>query len=86
MMTISIDLSKAGKSFKTEIYGQSVPACDCGDGVARWLSRFLLQEDIGLRLVCYPVDEKEPYRDISRSIKVFPLLKNEHAVSLNLKY
>lgn len=80
MTSISVDLSNVGKIFNTLIYGQQVPASDCGNEIAKWLSNYLLQEESGLRLVYYPLDK--PYRDISRSIKVFPLLKNEHAVSI----
>ncbi|XP_057334775.1 mitochondrial amidoxime-reducing component 1-like [Microplitis mediator] len=75
MMTISTDLAQIGsKSFKASVWNQSVPACDCGEEVARWLSRFLLQEDTGLRLVYYPLDG--PYRDVRKQNRGFPLTEN----------
>ncbi|XP_011315393.1 mitochondrial amidoxime reducing component 2-like [Fopius arisanus] len=74
MMAISVDLSKLGKSFRVAVWGQPVPACDCGEDIARWLSRFLLQEDTGLRLVYYPFDG--PYRDVRICHQGFPLLEN----------
>ncbi|XP_028982579.1 mitochondrial amidoxime reducing component 2 [Diachasma alloeum] len=74
MMTISVDLSNVGKSFRAAVWGQPVPACDCGEEIARWLSRFLLQEDTGLRLVYYPLDG--PYRDVRMCNQGFPLLEN----------
>ncbi|CAD6240078.1 GSCOCG00002492001-RA-CDS, partial [Cotesia congregata] len=78
MMTISIDLAQIGsKTFKAAVWSQSVPACDCGEEVARWLSRFLLQEDTGLRLVYYPLDG--PYRDVRENNRGFPLMEKSDA-------
>ncbi|KAK0077544.1 hypothetical protein PV325_003768 [Microctonus aethiopoides] len=75
MMTISIDLAYVGKTYVTStVWDQPVPACDCGEDVARWLSRFLLQEDSGLRLVYYPLDV--PCRDVRTKNKGFPLMEN----------
>ncbi|KAK0177424.1 hypothetical protein PV328_001480 [Microctonus aethiopoides] len=74
---INIDLSHVGKKFMTSIWSQPVPACDCGDDVAQWLSQFLLQEDTGIRLVYYPLDV--PYRDVKIKNKAFPLLGNADA-------
>ncbi|GAB1865840.1 MOSC domain-containing protein 1, mitochondrial [Camponotus japonicus] len=74
MMSISIDLAQLrGKPFQVAVWGQAVPARDCGEEVARWLSRFLLQEDTGLRLVYYPLDR--PAREIrKKNENYFPLL------------
>ncbi|KAL6265576.1 hypothetical protein P5V15_002372 [Pogonomyrmex californicus] len=73
MMSISVDLAQLrGKGFRVAVWGQAVPARDCGEEPARWLSRFLLQEDVGLRLVYYPLDR--PVRPVrQRNINVFPL-------------
>lgn len=73
MMSMSVDLSQLrGKSFRVALWGQAVPARDCGEEVARWLSRFILQEDTGLRLVYYPLDQ--PARTVrQRNHKIFPL-------------
>ncbi|XP_017884267.1 mitochondrial amidoxime-reducing component 1-like [Ceratina calcarata] len=69
MISISIDLSRIqGKGFRVAVWGQPVTACDCGEEPARWLSRFLLQEDTGFRLVYYPL--QYPTRDVR--------LKNRH--------
>ena len=54
MPSITIDLAAAHECNKATVFGQTVPACDCGEEVAKWLSRFLLQKEEGLRLVCYP--------------------------------
>nr|KAF7427746.1 hypothetical protein H0235_007440 [Vespula pensylvanica] len=72
MMSVSIDLACIrGKSFRAAVWGQAVAACDCGEEAARWLSRFLLQEDTGLRLVYYPLER--PSREIREKNRVFPL-------------
>lgn len=73
MMSISIDLAQVrGKTFRIAVWGQAVPGRDCGEEVARWLSRFLLQEDTGLRLVYYPLDR--PVREVrKRNENFFPL-------------
>ncbi|KAL2727345.1 mitochondrial amidoxime-reducing component 1 isoform X1 [Vespula squamosa] len=72
MMSVSIDLASIrGKSFRAAVWGQAVAACDCGEEAARWLSRFLLQEDTGLRLVYYPLER--PSREIREKNRVFPL-------------
>ncbi|XP_072745502.1 mitochondrial amidoxime-reducing component 1 [Anoplolepis gracilipes] len=73
MMSISIDLAQfRGKTFRIAVWGQAVPGRDCGEEVARWLSRFLLQEDTGLRLVYYPLDR--PVREVrKRNENFFPL-------------
>ncbi|XP_043500666.1 mitochondrial amidoxime-reducing component 1-like isoform X1 [Polistes fuscatus] len=75
MMSVSIDLARiCKKSFRTAVWGQAVPACDCGEEAARWLSRFLLQEDAGLRLVYYPLDK--PVREVREKNRIFPLIEN----------
>lgn len=66
MISLSIDLSRIqGKAFRLAVWGQPVSACDCGEEAARWLSRFLLQEDTGFRLVYYPLDY--PTREVRKS-------------------
>ncbi|XP_011268142.2 mitochondrial amidoxime-reducing component 1 isoform X1 [Camponotus floridanus] len=74
VISISIDLSQlCGKSFRAIIWGDAVLARDCGEEIARWLSRFLLQEDTGLRLVYYPLDRSA--RKIRKQyLNYFPLL------------
>lgn len=77
MMSISVDLAHLrGKSFRVAVWGQAVAARDCGEEVARWLSRFLLQEDTGFRLVYYPLDR--PMREVrKRNENVFPLTTSD---------
>ncbi|XP_011268140.1 mitochondrial amidoxime reducing component 2 [Camponotus floridanus] len=79
MMSISIDLAQlCGKSFRATVWGQAVPACDCGEEVARWLSHFLLQKDAGLRLVYYPLNRAT--KEINKSYQsAFPLLTMMHS-------
>lgn len=76
MMSVSVDLARLrGKGFRAAIWGQAVPARDCGEEAARWLSRFVLQEDVGLRLVYYPLDKTS--RDVREKNKPFPLTMAE---------
>lgn len=80
-MSVSIDLACIrGKSFRAAVWGQAVAACDCGEEAARWLSRFLLQEDAGLRLVYYPLER--PSREIREKNKVFSLTESIDTVSI----
>lgn len=39
------------------VWQQPVKAIDCGEEVAKWFSRFIHSEDMGLRLVFYPNDK-----------------------------
>ncbi|KAJ8679324.1 hypothetical protein QAD02_015111 [Eretmocerus hayati] len=73
MMAVSVDLSRLGKRLRAAVWGQTVPACDCGEEVARWLSRFILQEDSGLRLVYYPLDR--PSKSMHPKNNPFPLVE-----------
>ncbi|XP_076760097.1 mitochondrial amidoxime-reducing component 1-like [Xylocopa sonorina] len=55
MVAEVIDLSQVkGKGFCVTVWGNPVNVQDCGEGPAKWLSRFLLHEDTGLRLVYHP--------------------------------
>lgn len=54
---------------KAVVWGESVEVVDCGDHLARWLSRFIFQEDFGLRLVYYPLSY--PSRDVREKNKIF---------------
>lgn len=76
MISLSIDLSRVqGKSFRVAVWGQPVQACDCGEEPARWLSRFILQEDTGFRLVYYPLTY--PTREVRSKGKYFPLTSDD---------
>ncbi|XP_055530194.1 mitochondrial amidoxime-reducing component 1 isoform X2 [Wyeomyia smithii] len=74
MLDISIDVRRlfAIESVSASVWGQTVATVDCGEDVARWLSRFLLSEDFGLRLVFYP--HEVSYREVRGKNKIFPHL------------
>ena len=79
MMSISIDLAQIhSKNFRASVWGQAVAARDCGEEIARWLSRFLLQEDVGLRLVYYPMEG--PSRHVRTKNQPFPLAESADTV------
>lgn len=84
MISFSIDLSRIqGKGFRIAVWGQPVSACDCGEEAARWLSRFLLQEDTGFRLVYYPLDY--PTREIRKSNKQWLLTPDDTVSFIELQ-
>jgi uncharacterized protein YcbX len=62
------DLLKVNPS-QAVVWDESVNVIDGGDNVANWLSRFILQEDVGLRLVYYP--SNFPSRDVREKNKIF---------------
>lgn len=70
MMDISVDVKRllTVQPVKASVWGQTVTAVDCGEEVARWLSRFILSEDFGLRLMFYPLDH--PTRDVRPKNKI----------------
>lgn len=39
---------------KTSVWQQEVQSIDCGDDVAVWLSRYICNDDVGMRLSFYP--------------------------------
>ncbi|XP_059617977.1 mitochondrial amidoxime reducing component 2-like [Phlebotomus argentipes] len=55
---IVIDLLKLNRRErgKSVVWGETVTTIDCGDDVAAWISKFLLNDDTGFRLVYYPDD------------------------------
>ncbi|XP_055612656.1 mitochondrial amidoxime reducing component 2-like [Uranotaenia lowii] len=59
MDDISIDVKSLfdAKRGKGIVWGDSVPAVDCGDEVAKWFSRYILEKDEGCRLVFYPLEK-----------------------------
>ncbi|XP_050085129.1 mitochondrial amidoxime-reducing component 1-like isoform X1 [Anopheles aquasalis] len=65
-------LLEVGQHESASVWDQPVTAIDCGEEVARWLSRFLLQEDTGLRLVLYPYDR--PTRPVRPKNRIHRML------------
>lgn len=63
MLDIELDFQRiyATTPIIASVWQQPVKAIDCGEEVARWLSRFVHGEDTGFRLAFYP--EKKPTRD-----------------------
>ncbi|XP_053684300.1 mitochondrial amidoxime-reducing component 1 [Sabethes cyaneus] len=74
MLDIVIDVRRLFpiEPVKASVWGQTVTAVDCGEEVARWLSRFLLSEDFGLRLVFYPYEHST--RVVREKNRIFPYL------------
>uniref|UniRef100_A0A1B0DML0 Uncharacterized protein n=1 Tax=Phlebotomus papatasi TaxID=29031 RepID=A0A1B0DML0_PHLPP len=53
---ISIDVKKLHQQArgKSVVWGEQVSTVDCGDEVAAWVSRYLINDNVGFRLVFYP--------------------------------
>lgn len=56
MINLTVDLARLFQivPIKANVWGQTVDAVDVGEEAGRWFSRYVLQEDFGLRLVFYP--------------------------------
>jgi uncharacterized protein YcbX len=57
------------KQTKAVVWGESVDVADAGDEAAQWFSKFILEQDVGLRLVYYT--SKSPTRDVREKNKIF---------------
>jgi len=64
------------------IWDQPVKAHDCGDEVAAWLSKYLLDSDTGCRLVFYPLDNS--MRAVKTKNRVFKNYKDKDFVRFSL--
>lgn len=56
MLDFELDIAQlyTKSPLNTSIWGVPVQAIDCGEEIAKWLSRFIFSEDVGLRLFLYP--------------------------------
>ncbi|XP_052900627.1 mitochondrial amidoxime reducing component 2-like isoform X2 [Anopheles moucheti] len=74
MMDIAVNVKQLLESApgNYSVWDQPVTAVDCGEEVARWLSRFILSEDFGLRLVYYPLER--PTRPVREKNRIHALL------------
>ena len=66
---ISFEVLNQKNTSDAKVWDQPVKIIDAGDEVAQWFSRFILQEDVGLRLVFYP--SYVPTRDVRPKNKIF---------------
>ncbi|XP_055684865.1 mitochondrial amidoxime-reducing component 1-like [Lutzomyia longipalpis] len=53
-MFVDTELLKKKARVIASVWGEEVSTIDCGDAVAKWLSKYLLDRDTGVRLVYYP--------------------------------
>lgn len=76
MIDIEVDIKRlySVPSTKANVWGQQVDAIDAGEEVAKWISRFILTEDTGLRLVFYP--NTEPTREVREKNQKFVTAKS----------
>ncbi|CRL04211.1 CLUMA_CG017305, isoform A, partial [Clunio marinus] len=71
MINLTVDVARLLKikPIKAQVWGETVSAVDAGEESARWFSRFIFQEDFGLRLVFYPLSI--PSRKVRAKNKIF---------------
>jgi uncharacterized protein YcbX len=71
MQNIDVDIKRlfSIQPISAIVWGQEVKVVDAGELVAQWLSRYVLKEDSGLRLVFYP--HNFPTRDVREKNKIF---------------
>ncbi|XP_052900631.1 mitochondrial amidoxime reducing component 2-like [Anopheles moucheti] len=53
--TLAAGPSEGGETIRSTVWGEQVPTVDCGNEVARWFSRYLLDKEDGYRLRYYPL-------------------------------
>lgn len=83
MMDIQVDIKRLlsiGPT-KANVWGQEVDVIDAGEDLAKWFSRFILQEDFGLRLVFYP--HLVPTRDVREKNTIFETAIKEDTGALH---
>lgn len=71
MENLEIDMKKLYDipTVKANIWNQTVDIIDVGEKAAQWFSKFILNQDSGLRLVFYP--QTFPTRDVQEKNKIF---------------
>lgn len=75
--TIVIDIDRIIQTGtkKSYVWQQEVETCDCGDDVAAWLSRYVLDQEAGLRLAYYP--KTYPTRQVREKNASFKIKPND---------
>ncbi|XP_026468800.1 mitochondrial amidoxime-reducing component 1 [Ctenocephalides felis] len=83
MKDIQLDVAalQGRDRIKTSVWGQLVDSVDCGDEIASWLSRYILGEETGLRLVYYPKEVCE--RDVREKNKIFETVEEKDCGALH---
>lgn len=83
MSDIDVDVKKLHSitPSRAVVWGETVDAVECGDEVAKWISRFLLDTEFGLRLVFYP--NSFPTRDVREKNRIFPTMEKNDSGALH---
>lgn len=68
-------------STRAVVWGESVDVKDAGDAIAKWFSRFILDQNDGLRLVFY--SSSVPTRDVRPKNRIFKTAKREDTGALH---
>lgn len=83
MINLTVDIGRLLKlqPIKANVWGQMVNVVDAGEESARWFSRFIMQDDFGLRLVFYP--STLPSRDVRKRHRIFETAVKEDTGALH---
>ena len=78
---IHFEVLKQKTPTQAVVWDESVKVIDAGDGAAHWFSKYILEEESGLRLVYYP--STVPTRDVRVKNKVFDTAIRDDTGSLH---
>lgn len=83
MEDITINVASISKLpvSKSYVWQQEVSSIDCGDEIAIWLSRYICNEDMGVRLSYYP--DSKPSRPVRGRNLNFKQLTDADSVTNN---
>lgn len=56
-ISLSFTQLKTMSKVNTAVWDMPIEAVDCGEAVAKWLSKFIVGQEMGMRLVFYPHDK-----------------------------
>lgn len=83
MMDHEIDFNHLYKTkpIPVTVWQQYINAVDCGEETARWMSRFICSDDIGIRLMFYP--GTTPMREVRPKNRHYSLLNTRTSVTIH---
>lgn len=74
-ITVDYQAIKKNNAMQAVVWGEAVDTLDCGDELEKWLSKFILGKDMGLRLVFY--FNTAPTRGVRAKNRIFSSTKND---------
>lgn len=80
-ITVNVKRLFTIEPIKAVVWGEAVDAVDCGEEVAKWISRFIVSEDFGMRLVFYP--NSQPTREVREKNRSFLTMTSSDSGALH---